>query len=41
MSLFERADDLLERGESVDYRKISDKALCLGGGVLEALLRLA
>ncbi len=26
--------------EGVDYTKISDKALCLGGGVLEALLRL-
>lgn len=25
----------------VDYRKISDKTLCLGGAVLEALLRLA
>jgi len=24
----------------VDYTKVSDKALCLGGGVLEALLRL-
>lgn len=26
--------------EGVDYTKISDKALCLGGGVLEAVLRL-
>lgn len=28
------------RGESVDPGKISDKALCLGGGVLEAILAL-
>lgn len=26
--------------EDVDYRKISDKALCLGGGILEAVLHL-
>lgn len=32
--------DVDPRGESVDYEKISDKALCLGGGVLEAALRL-
>lgn len=32
--------DVDPRGESVNYRKISDKALCLGGGVLEALLKL-
>jgi xanthine dehydrogenase accessory factor len=32
--------DVDPRGESVDYEKISDKALCLGGGVLEAVLRL-
>ncbi|EMA43200.1 selenium-dependent molybdenum cofactor biosynthesis protein YqeB [Halococcus saccharolyticus] len=32
--------DVDPRGEAVDYRKISDKALCLGGGVLEALLQL-
>jgi len=29
--------DVDPRGEAVDHRKISDKALCLGGGVLEAL----
>ncbi|SEW30057.1 selenium-dependent molybdenum cofactor biosynthesis protein YqeB [Natrinema salifodinae] len=27
--------------EDVDYAKISDKALCLGGGVLEAVLKLS
>ncbi|WP_254533696.1 selenium-dependent molybdenum cofactor biosynthesis protein YqeB [Natrinema gelatinilyticum] len=27
--------------DDVDYTKISDKALCLGGGVLEALLKLS
>ncbi|WP_306061762.1 selenium-dependent molybdenum cofactor biosynthesis protein YqeB [Natronococcus wangiae] len=27
--------------EAVDYTKISDKALCLGGGVLEAVLKLS
>jgi xanthine dehydrogenase accessory factor len=32
--------DVDPRGESVDYQKISDKALCLGGGVLEAVLHL-
>ena len=32
--------DVDPRGASVDYEKISDKALCLGGGVLEAVLRL-
>ena len=32
--------DVDPRGESVDHTKISDKALCLGGGVLEAILRL-
>ncbi|WP_420182902.1 selenium-dependent molybdenum cofactor biosynthesis protein YqeB (plasmid) [Haloarcula sp. KBTZ06] len=32
--------DVDPRGESVDPAKISDKALCLGGGVLEATLRL-
>ncbi|WP_340097713.1 selenium-dependent molybdenum cofactor biosynthesis protein YqeB [Salinibaculum salinum] len=32
--------DVDPRGEAVDYEKISDKALCLGGGVLEAVLRL-
>ncbi|WP_135822109.1 selenium-dependent molybdenum cofactor biosynthesis protein YqeB [Halostella litorea] len=32
--------DVDPRGEEVDPAKISDKALCLGGGVLEALLRL-
>jgi xanthine dehydrogenase accessory factor len=32
--------DVDPRGESVDHTKISDKALCLGGGVLEAVLRL-
>jgi len=32
--------DVDPRGESVDHEKISDKALCLGGGVLEAVLRL-
>lgn len=32
--------DVDPRGESVDPEKISDKALCLGGGVLEAVLRL-
>lgn len=32
--------DVDPRGESVDYEEISDKALCLGGGVLEAVLRL-
>ncbi|WP_458209846.1 selenium-dependent molybdenum cofactor biosynthesis protein YqeB [Haladaptatus sp. NG-SE-30] len=32
--------DVDPRGEAVDHTKISDKALCLGGGVLEAVLRL-
>lgn len=32
--------DIDPRGESVDPATISDKALCLGGGVLEAVLRL-
>ncbi|WP_459191099.1 selenium-dependent molybdenum cofactor biosynthesis protein YqeB [Halosimplex sp. J119] len=32
--------DVDPRGESVDPAKISDKALCLGGGVLEAVLTL-
>ena len=32
--------DIDPRGESVDPSKISDKALSLGGGVLEAVLRL-
>jgi xanthine dehydrogenase accessory factor len=32
--------DVDPRGESVDHEKISDKALCLGGGVLEAVLGL-
>ncbi len=32
--------DVDPRGESVDHEKVSDKALCLGGGVLEAVLRL-
>jgi xanthine dehydrogenase accessory factor len=32
--------DVDPRGESVDHTKISDKALCLGGGALEAVLRL-
>jgi len=32
--------DVDPRGEAVDHEKISDKALCLGGGVLEAVLRL-
>jgi xanthine dehydrogenase accessory factor len=32
--------DIDPRGESVDHTKISDKALCLGGGVLEAVLHL-
>ncbi|WP_137684636.1 selenium-dependent molybdenum cofactor biosynthesis protein YqeB [Haloarcula mannanilytica] len=31
--------DVDPRGDSVDPTKISDKALCLGGGVLEAVLR--
>ncbi|MEF8782174.1 MAG: selenium-dependent molybdenum cofactor biosynthesis protein YqeB [Haloarculaceae archaeon] len=35
-----KVGDVDPRGESVDYEKISDKALCLGGGVLEAVLRL-
>ncbi len=33
--------DVDPRGESVDHTKISDKALSLGGGVLEAVLRLS
>lgn len=33
--------DVDPRGESVDHTKISDKALGLGGGVLEAVLRLS
>ena len=32
--------DVAPRGASVDYRTLSAKALCLGGGVLEAVLRL-
>jgi len=32
--------DVDPRGDDVDPTKISDKALCLGGGVLEAVLRL-
>jgi xanthine dehydrogenase accessory factor len=32
--------DVDPRGESVDYETISDKAFCLGGGVLEAVLHL-
>jgi xanthine dehydrogenase accessory factor len=32
--------DVDPRGESVDHTEISDKALSLGGGVLEAVLRL-
>ncbi len=32
--------DVDPRGGSVDYEEISDKALCLGGGVLEAVLHL-
>ncbi|MFB6224546.1 MAG: selenium-dependent molybdenum cofactor biosynthesis protein YqeB [Haloarcula sp.] len=32
--------DVDPRGDSVDPTKISDKALCLGGGVLEAVLNL-
>jgi len=32
--------DVDPRGDSVDHTKISDKALCLGGGVLEAVLHL-
>ena len=32
--------DIDPRGESVDHTKVSDKALCLGGGVLEATLHL-
>jgi len=32
--------DIDPRGASVDHTKVSDKALCLGGGVLEAVLRL-
>jgi xanthine dehydrogenase accessory factor len=32
--------DVDPRGEAVDPTKISDKALSLGGGVLEAVLRL-
>ncbi|WP_137285682.1 selenium-dependent molybdenum cofactor biosynthesis protein YqeB [Halorussus salinisoli] len=30
--------DIDPRGESVDHTNVSDKALCLGGGVLEAIL---
>ncbi len=32
--------DIDPRGDAVDPATISDKALCLGGGVLEAILRL-
>ena len=32
--------DVDPRGESVDHETISDKAFCLGGGVLEAVLHL-
>ncbi|ADB62791.1 selenium-dependent molybdenum hydroxylase system protein, YqeB family (plasmid) [Haloterrigena turkmenica DSM 5511] len=32
--------DIDPRGDDVDPTKISDKALCLGGGVLEAVLKL-
>ncbi|PSQ25475.1 xanthine dehydrogenase [Halobacteriales archaeon QS_9_68_17] len=33
--------DVDPRGEAVDPAKISDKALCLGGGALEAVLKLS
>lgn len=33
--------DVDPRGDAVDPSKISDKALCIGGGVLEAVLRLS
>ncbi|NHN49094.1 EF2563 family selenium-dependent molybdenum hydroxylase system protein [Halostella sp. JP-L12] len=33
--------DVDPRGEDVDPAKISDKALCLGGGALEAVLKLS
>ena len=36
----DKAGDVDPRGASVDYRKVSDKALAIGGGVLEAILRL-
>jgi xanthine dehydrogenase accessory factor len=32
--------DVDPRGEAVDHTKVSDKALCLGGGALEAVMRL-
>lgn len=35
-----KVGDVDPRGEDVDPEKISDKALCLGGGALEAALRL-
>lgn len=36
----EKAGDVDPRGTSVDYMRVSDKALAVGGGVLEALLQL-
>lgn len=36
----EKAGDVDPRGASVDWRMVSDKALAVGGGVLEAVLRL-
>lgn len=36
----EKAGDVDPRGASVDHHMVSDKALAVGGGVLEAILRL-
>jgi xanthine dehydrogenase accessory factor len=33
-----KAGDIDPRGASVDYRTVSDKALAIAGGVLEAIL---
>lgn len=40
LSAGEKVGDVDPRGLDIDPRKISDKALAIGGGVLEALLRL-
>jgi xanthine dehydrogenase accessory factor len=40
LSAGEKVGDVDPRGLAIDPRKVSDKALAIGGGVLEALLRL-
>ena len=36
-----KSGDVDPRGKTVDYMKASDKALAIGGGVLEAILSYA